>query len=91
MAFWNKLFSSSSSSSKAEEKPDKTLEYKGYLIAAAPYKNGGQWQLAGTVSKDGKNHKFVRADLFADKAEASSFALVKGQLIVDQLGEDMFR
>ncbi len=89
MAFWNKLFSSSSP--KAAEDPAKTLEHKGYLITAAPYKSGGQWQLAGTVSKDGKTHKFVRADIFADRNEAASFALVKGQLIVDQLGEDMFR
>jgi hypothetical protein len=92
MAFWSKLFSSSPSSSPKElDTPDKTLEYKGFLISAAPYKNNGQWQLAGTVSKDGKTHKFVRADVFTDTSDASNFALVKGQVIVDQLGEDMFR
>ena len=77
-------------STKAVEPPSKTLEYKGYMIKAAPFKAPGGWQLAGNVSKDGKVHKFVRADQFADRDEAATFALTKGQLIVDQLGNAMF-
>lgn len=87
MAFWSKWFSSSS----AEETPAKSLEYKGYVIQAVPYKDGGQWQLAGTIAKDGKSHRFVRADKFSDKNEAADIALSKGQLIVDQLGDGMFK
>ncbi len=68
----------------------KTLEYKGFLITAAPYKEGGQYQLAGMISKDGKLHRFVRADKFSDSEEAAEFAIAKGQLIVDQQGERMF-
>jgi hypothetical protein len=68
----------------------KTLEYKGFLISAEPYKDGGQYQLAGTISKDGKSHRFVRADKFTDASEAADFALAKGQLIVDQQGTRMF-
>jgi hypothetical protein len=86
MAFWDKWFSSP----VADNKPVKTLEYKGYLIEATPYRNGGQWQLSGGISKDGKLHQFVRADQFGDKAEAADIALAKGQLIVDQLGDAMF-
>ena len=68
----------------------KTLDYKGFLISAEPYKDGGQYQLAGVISKDGKLHRFVRADKFTDAGEAAEFALAKGQLIVDQQGERMF-
>ncbi len=87
MAFWDKWFSSPS----ADTTPVKTLEYKGYLIEATPYRNGGQWQLSGVISKDGKHHQFVRADQFADKNEAADIALSKGQLIVDQSGDGMFQ
>lgn len=69
----------------------KTLEYKGFLISAEPYREGGQYQLAGVISKDGKSHRFVRADKFTDAGEAADFALAKGQLIIDQQGERIFK
>lgn len=68
----------------------KTLEYKGFVISAEPYKDGGQYQLAGVISKDGKVHRFIRADKFTSSEEAADIALSKGQLIVDQMGEKMF-
>jgi hypothetical protein len=68
----------------------KTLEYKGFVITAEPYKDGGQFQLAGVISKDGKTHRFVRADKFSDAGEAADFALAKGQLIIDQQGDRIF-
>lgn len=87
MAFWSKWFASSTES----EKPAKSLEYKGYMIEAVPYKDGGQWQLAGVITKDGKSHRFVRADKFSNREEAADIAMSKGQLIVDQLGDSMFK
>ena len=87
MAFWDKWFSSP----VADTTPVKTLEYKGYLIEATPYKSGGEYQLSGVISKDGKHHQFIRADKFGDKETAADIALSKGQLIVDQLGEGMFK
>jgi hypothetical protein len=87
MAFWSKWFSSSD----AGTRPGKTLEYKGFVIEAVPYKEGGQWQLAGNITKDGKTHRFVRADKFSDRDEAADIAMSKGQLIVDQLGDEMFK
>jgi hypothetical protein len=88
MAFWSKWFSSSEGT--ADTGPVKTLEYKGYVIDAVPYKDGGQWQLAGRISKDGKEYKFVRADKFTSKDEAADIAISKGQLIIDQSGDSMF-
>ena len=62
-----------------------------YVIAAVPYKDGGMWQLAGVVSKDGKEHRFVRADKFNSPDEAADIAISKGQLIVDQSGDSIFK
>ena len=87
MAFWSKWFSSSV---VTDDTPVKTLEYKGFMIEARPYKDGSQWQLAGRISKDGKVHDFVRADKFSSKEEAADIAMSKGQLIIDQSGERMF-
>ena len=87
MAFWSKWFSSA--------RPDcgkaaASLEYKGFTIEATPYKDGGQFQLAGRITKDGKEHKFIRADKFTDRDEAASIAISKGQLIIDQQGDKLF-
>ena len=87
MAFWDKWFKSVAT----DDTPVKTIEYKGFTIAARPYKDGGQYQLAGEILKDGKVYQFVRADKFADMETAADIALSKGQLIIDQMGEGMFK
>ncbi len=87
MAFWSKWFSSAQTS---EVKSAKSMEYKGFMIEALPYKDGGQWQLAGRISKDGKEHKFIRADKFSDQQECAECAISKAQLIIDQSGERIF-
>ena len=89
MAFWSKWFSSAPAAD--EGKPVKTLEYKGFVIEAHPFKEGGQFQLAGVIRKDGQEHRFVRADRFTDKDEAAEFAISKGQLIIDQSGATLFK
>jgi hypothetical protein len=88
MAFWSKWFATAET---GPAKPARSLEYKGYMIDALPYKDGGQWQLAGRISKDGKEHKFVRADKFSSQDEAAEIAVAKGQLIIDQSGDSIFR
>jgi hypothetical protein len=37
-----------------------------------------------------KEHRFVRADRFSDEDAAADHAIMKGQQIVDQLGERVF-
>lgn len=94
MSFLRKLFGGGSSAEQGAPKASRTLEYNGFLIAATPYKEGGQWQTCGTVSKtiDGavKEHRFIRADRFSDEEAAADHAILKGQQIVDQLGERVF-
>ena len=94
MSFLKKLFGGRSSSEASAATPRRQVEYNGFLIAATPYKEGGQWQTCGTVSKtiDGavKEHRFIRADRFSDEEAAADHAILKGQQIVDQLGERVF-
>jgi hypothetical protein len=92
MSFFKRLFgrSGGASGSFAPE----TQEFNGHIIHAMPVKDGAQWRLAGTITKetDGvvKEHKFVRADVFSSRDEAVNFTFKKGELIISQLGKTMF-
>ena len=93
MSFFKKLFGGGGT--PAAPKAVKSAEHKGFTIEAKPYKEGGQFQLAGVISKeiDGvrKEHKYVRADRFTSIDEAAEIALVKGRQIIDEQGENIFR
>lgn len=95
MSFLKKFFGGGGGE-KASAAPAaaKQIEYNGYTIKATPYKDGGQWQTCGTVSKeiDGavKEHRFIRADRFSDEEAATDHSLIKGQQIVDQVGARIF-
>jgi hypothetical protein len=97
MSFLKKLFGLGGGTDAAgsEAKPMKSGEHKGFTIAAAPFREGGQWQTAGVITReiDGtmKEHRFIRADRFGSAEEAADFALVKGRQIVDEQGERMFK
>lgn len=94
MSFFKKLFGIGKSGEAGPPNAIRQLEYNGYVITATPYKEAGQWQTCGVVTKtaDGetKQHRFVRADRFADEDGAADHAIMKGQQIVDQLGDRMF-
>ena len=94
MSFLKRLFGGGGSDEGAGGKPAKQIEHKGFTIAATPYKNDGQYQTCGVVSKevDGalKEHRFVRADRFAALDDAVEVSLRKGQQIVDEQGERIF-
>ncbi len=93
MSFLKKLFGGGSASATPAGSV-KQVEHKGYTIDAQPYQEGGQYQLAGIISKDidgvRKEHRFVRADRFASVDEAAEFALAKGRQIIDERGEKVF-
>lgn len=94
MSFLKKLFGGGSSGEGGPAKPKRQIEYNGFTIAATPYKEGGQWQTCGMVSRvvggEAKEHRFIRADRFSDEDAAADHAIIKGQQIVDQLGERVF-
>lgn len=94
MSFLKKLFGGGKSGDAAPSGPTKQIDYNGFVIAATPFKEGGQWQTCGTVSKaiggETKEHRFIRADRFADEGAAADHAIMKGQQIVDQMGDRIF-
>ena len=93
MSFWKTLFGGGGAS-QSEGKPSDPVEYNGFTIRAAPYQAEGQYQTAGTITKDvggvAKEHKFIRADRHASYDDAVEFSLAKARQIVDQQGERMF-
>ena len=94
MSFLKKLFGGGDAPAGVA-KPKKSVEYKGYTIKATPYQEAGQYQTCGVISKEAegemKEHRFIRADRFADEESAADHAILKGQQMVDQMGEAIFR
>ena len=97
MSFLKKLFGGGGgeAATPAAAKAVKTLDYEGYTIKATPYQEGGQYQTCGVVSRvvegETKEHRFIRADRFADIESAADHAILKGKQIVDQVGEAIFK
>lgn len=79
----------------AEPVAEEPVEYKGFMISAAPINEGGQFRTAGSISKliDGeeKSVQFIRADNHSDRNSAVSHSERKAQQIVDEQGEAIFQ
>lgn len=96
MSFLKSLFGfgGGGSGEKGGPKVAKEAEHAGFHIAAMPYAEQGQYQVAGVISKvigaEKKEHRFVRADRFASLEEAADFAILKGRQIIDQQGDRLF-
>jgi hypothetical protein len=97
MSFLKSLFGwgKTTSVDGAEAAPAASIDHKGFTITATPFRNEGQFQTSGVVSKmiDGvaKEHKFIRADRHASMEDAVTFSLAKGRQIVDEQGDRLFR
>lgn len=93
MSFFSSLFGRGAAAS-SEAKAAAPIEYKGYVICAAPYKNNGQYQTAGTITReiDGvrKEHRFIRADAYVSYDDAVTFTENKARQIVDLQGDKIF-
>lgn len=93
MSFFKKFFGGSAPTS--EPLAAAMIEHKGFSIRAAPYQEQGQWQLCGEIEKEiggeVKRHRFVRADRFATRDDAAEAAIGKARLMIDQLGDGLFR
>ena len=93
MSFWSALFGRGAGAGGA--KPSEPVEYKGYVIRAAPFaNNGGHYQTSGVIARevDGvrKEHRFIRADSYASYDDAVTFTLNKARQIIDLQGDRMF-
>jgi len=98
MSFLKRLFGGGGSSSDegavSERTVGEVVEHNGFSIRATPFKEDGQYQTCGVISKDVdgvvKEHRFIRADRFPSEDVAAEQALRKGRQIVDEQGESIF-
>ena len=96
MSLWKSLFGGGQGKGAASSATvtAKSVEHDGFRIEAQPYAEAGQYQLAGTISKEiggvRRQHRFVRADRFATADDAAEYTILKGRQIIDQQGERIF-
>jgi hypothetical protein len=94
MSFWKKLFGGATDKPSDPAAPALAAEHNGFHIAAMPYPEAGQFQVAGVIRKEidgiAKEHKFVRADRFPTREDAAEFSLAKARQIIDQQGDRIF-
>jgi hypothetical protein len=92
-SFLSRLFGGAKDDA-GEAAPAEPETYKGFTIVPAPMPNGGQFNTAGTITKeiDGemKEHKFIRADTHAGRDEAVRHSLTKARQIIDEQGDRLF-
>ncbi|SON53330.1 HlyU family transcriptional regulator [Vibrio tapetis] len=80
----------------ADSKQDvEPVEYKGYLIYQESRAEGGQFRIAGRITKEFgegevKTHTFIRSDVLSSESDANEFMLKKSQLFIDQMGDGIF-
>jgi hypothetical protein len=93
MSFWSALFGPRRAAETTANLSD-PVEYKGFVIRAAPFKSNAQYQTAGIIEREiggvRQEHRFIRADAFASHDDAVNFTLSKARQIVDLQGERMF-
>jgi hypothetical protein len=92
MSIFSALFGRRASAETA--KVSDPVEYKGFEIRAAPYRNNGHYQTAGVIAREvggvRKEHRFIRADAHATYDDAVTFTLNKARQIIDLQGERIF-
>ena len=98
MSFLSRLFGSRSPSGAqpvvAEDQTTGQIDYKGFVVRAVPFKKDGQFQTAGIIEKEiggvMKTYRFVRADRSSMVEDVTQLALLKGPLIIDEMGDRLF-
>lgn len=94
IAFLKKLFGGPGPDRVAPAERGEAVHHDGFTIQPAPEQEGGQWRLAGYIlsgsNDERKERKFVRADLFPSRDEATEFAIRKGRQIIDEQGDRLF-
>ncbi|MCG9595741.1 HlyU family transcriptional regulator [Vibrio sp. Isolate25] len=92
MGLFSRLFGGASKEQvKAEVEP---IEYKGFLIYQEAQPEGGQYRIAGRITKEFegqiKEHRFIRSDVLSSESDANEFMLKKAQMFIDQMGDNIF-
>jgi hypothetical protein len=95
MSFWKKLFGGSSGGDTAAPTPSaEPIHYKDYVITATPFKEDGQYQTCGVITRevDGeiKSHRLIRADRFPSLDDATETTIRKAKQMIDEQGDRIF-
>ena len=92
MSFFKRLFGGDGANAPAA--PVAQAEHEGYHISAEPMKEGAQFRLCAVISKEvggeTKQHRLIRADMFASADDAAQAALRKARQVIGEQGETMF-
>ena len=95
MSFFKKLFGLGGASAPEADNDSVPENYKGYMIQPTPVEEGGAFRVCGIISRevDGerKEHRFIRADQVPSREIADTMILSKARLMIDQLGDSVFR
>ncbi|WP_028468966.1 HlyU family transcriptional regulator [Neptunomonas japonica] len=65
-------------------------EYKGYLLTATPAEENSQFRINGLISKDEREHPFIRADVLPSQEMCAQETFRKAKLMIDQQGDNLF-
>lgn len=96
MSFLKRIFGGGSKASHepAERTVGEAVEHEGFLIRATPFKEQGQFQTCGVITKEingvMKEHRFIRADRFTSEDAAAEQAVRKACQLIDEQGERIF-
>ncbi len=94
MSFLKKLFGGGNDGDSSPKVTAEPVEHEGYSITPTPMKDGGQFRVCATISKevDGevKSHQLIRADVFTSADECSDATLRKAKQVIKEQGDRMF-
>jgi len=80
--------------SKAKAESVEPVAYKEFLIYPEVISEGGQYRVAGRITKeiDGElnTHRFIRSDVLSNKSDAEELMLKKAQMFIDQMSGQIF-
>lgn len=90
MSFLKNLFGGGGNSKSG---PTAEADYEGFHIAVTPQKEGGQFRLAGVISKDvdgqTQSHTLIRADLFSSLDDVNEATIRKAKQVIDEQGDGL--
>ena len=94
MSFFKKLFGGGDDDAGGTGASAQAVEHEGYNILPTPMKEGAQFRLAGTISKEVegeiKTHEFIRADLFTSADECAEACIRKAKQVIKEQGHSIF-
>ncbi|HAS6347062.1 TPA: transcriptional regulator [Vibrio vulnificus] len=92
MGLFKRLFGLGNEREKVPEV--EPIEHKGFLIYAESLAEGGQYRIAGRITKeiDGelKTHRFIRSDVLSSLGDANELMQKKAQMYIDQMKGEIF-